>query len=310
VSQQAEQNPKPVTNIQNPGSLLRHWATVLSGIVRLTLVVAIGVGGWSLVQSFGRTATAPPHEKPFSLATMTTTGTSKLCIDRYLLAPGRWSFGQSTFSLQFVQCAEQEVVDRFQSLGLATLEAGPVSAIERDILSWVQRLAVVAVQIEGYQVYRTTFGTTVGRVVTDGQKGRERLRLAQLAWPLTDGLCGLVELRPLPGAQAPMATASLLPLPSGAEVLARRWDENDQLSAEIVGRVPSLHQLQAEWRTFGWQVKPWTENGELATGAFCQKETTCVHTWSFHGPASEGEYLLMWRSPAGLKENPQPKGRS
>jgi hypothetical protein len=151
----------------------------------------------------------------------------------------------------------------------------------------------------------------VGRVITEGEGERERLRLGQLAWAQTEQEWALLELRPLHGVAAgSLAGSHLLSLPAGVEPLARRWTPGGLCVCELVGKAPSLDRLLEGWRREGWEVQRSDLRTETGAGVRCHKGAVCIQVWSFAAPMPPREnYLLLIRLPLGPEAGRIPNER-
>jgi hypothetical protein len=262
-------------------------ARLLTGLghaVRLGLFIAIGLLGWSLVQTCRDLfATAAPTSVPEAAPQKPSADVPSLGE----LLPGGWALGASDWTCASRQVAAAEVAKCLQGYG-EPVEAGTRPAdLERAALNWLRKTARRRSAGSGLTVYEALLGTSRVRAVSQGFGTQERLRLAQLVGSAVGGQCPLYEVQPSKAARGLEGNKHLLPLPGGVASAARRWDQQGGLSAEVVGPAAS-GELANSWRQAGWSVE------RAGTGFVCRKGDEAVLVWKW-GPAQAGanEYLLL-----------------
>jgi hypothetical protein len=261
----------------------------LGQAVRLALVIAIGLLGWTLAQTcrdlFATPAAAPPAEAAPRTAPDAPPSLAELL-------PGGWSLGEGAWTAACRQVGTEEVAGCLQGHG-EPVETGPrPAALERTVLDLLKTKARRRAAGPGLTVYQMLQGANRVRVVSQGSGSSERLRLVQMLSPASGGQWTLFEIQPRREAVGPDGGRHLLPLPSGVASAARRWDR-EGLGAELIGPASSS-ELAKSWRQAGWSVKRAGTSGGPGQGLVCRKgdETVLVWKWGPAGAAAN-EYLLL-----------------
>jgi hypothetical protein len=261
--------------------------------VRGVLVLLLCWGGWWMFTTYRAVFSGSPKVEFPRPPAVPTPDVDLSTLAGGLLPPGGWTFGESQLSVTLQECSAAEKQARLRSVG-SPLPARPQSQEERQILDWVHRAARRPTKVENCQVYRLTVQRAEGRLVTDGDGDRERIRLGQLAWPAAEGTWAVVDLRPLAAPAGAQAAVDMLPLPATVQALARRWDNRGRLVGEVILRAPPLDQLVESWRRAGWQVETAVSGSGWDAGAFCARDQDHVQALRFPGPAPEaGDCLIL-----------------
>jgi hypothetical protein len=279
--QEAESSPVPRSRL-------------LSGLGqagRLGLIVAIGLLGWTLVQTC-RDLFAVPAPAPASTSEAAPWTAPDAIPDLGELLPGGWSLGEGDWTCASRPVAAVDVADCLQGRG-QPVEPGPKPAdLERTVLAWLKKRARRQAAGPGLTVYQTLLGKGRVRAVSEGSGTGERLRLVQMLSPAARGQWTLFEVQPRSQTRGREGGQHLLPLPSGVASAARRWDRQG-LSAELVGPASS-GDLEKCWRQAGWSVERAGTSGGPGQGFVCRKGDETVLVWKW-GPADAvaREYLLL-----------------
>jgi hypothetical protein len=267
---------------------------LLSGLahaVRLVLIVAIGLLGWTLVQTCrdlfatpaAATASAPEAALQTARDALPPLGE---------LLPGGWSLGDSAWTCASRQVAAAEVMRCLQGHGEPVEVGSKPAELEKMVLGWLKKKARRRAAGTGLAVYETLVGSGRVRAVSQGAGTSERLRLVQVLSRAAGGTWTLLEVQPRSQMRGPESGRHLLPLPGGVASAARRWDRQG-LSAELIGPASS-GELAKFWREAGWSVERAGTGGGPGQGLVCRKgdETVLVWKWGPAGAAAN-EYLLL-----------------
>jgi hypothetical protein len=270
---------------------------LLSGLaraMRLVLIVAIGLLGWTLVQTC-RDLFATPAPAPAPAVTAEAAAPRKApdaLPELGELLPGGWSLGDSTWSCATRQVAAAEVARCLQGHGEPVESGRRPADLERMVLNWLKKMARRRAAQAGLTEYQTLLGSGRVRAVSQGSGTTERLRLVQMLNRAAGGQWILYEIQPRQETRGAEGGQHLLPLPSGVASAARRWDRHG-LGAELVGPASSSA-LAKSWRQAGWSVEQAGTSGGPGQGLVCRKGDETVLVWKW-GPAGAvaNEYLLL-----------------
>jgi hypothetical protein len=197
-----------------------------------------------------------------------------------LLQQGSWHFTNTSWMLarHDVEAARIEAAFNRE---VPPRPEGVADEQERAVLKWLQESSKVKPDAGG-SIYENARDSLRWRAWTSGTGAAERLRLARVGWQHEPGRWIVFEVRPVVAAQ--QGTQHLLPAGAPVESLARRWDGDDHLDAELVRMDRDLDAVAEYCRGQRWTTRQLWARSEAGIG------------WRLTGPDGT---LQVWALPDG-----------
>jgi hypothetical protein len=306
-SARAEGKSSPLQTGSAPVKKLPALRRAGSIAVRLVLIGGVLWLGWNTLTSFAELFSGPqPVEKIDSLPQPPVHPPSLSDALLALPSQGPWVFAGQPWQVRIGQVTAEhrrEHLHQPPAHDIHDISGTKASDGERSLLQLIKLMGGVPVRQGPNGLYCLLQSDFEAVVFTRQLGDQERVLAGRVALPDSPGKWRIVELVPAP---APVAAArrdapSLLPLPSEAQCLAKRLDEQGTVLCELVSVNHTMAQVEEGWRQNGWRVLPCPGSSPPGSPWYCQRGPDAVQAW---GRAADPKsrrlvFLLIRLTPSG-----------
>ena len=249
--------------LRQPVRRINHYIELLG---RFLLCLAIFVGAFVCIGIF-QGIRADRHQEPIEQAAVP--DTTELVSSAL---NGNWRFADVEWAFRLSSVNDQELTQQLDMAPDLNQESSPRSGEEQDgdraVFALVELMKAKQSEERNQVVYRiaseTTRGVAFARNVTP-----KAIEFARLANRVAKNEWKLVEIRRTRSSDTGSTNQpSLLPVAKENKYLARRFDVNGVLCAELIELGLDFSTLSENWKAEGWQeseVRPGVENALAAT---------------------------------------------